>query len=132
MQFTYSLFYLSMAGAFAISLIVHELAHYFMMVDEVPDVKITFGRENGRLRCKTGEQAQYERLSPQAKQEIYALGIIMGLFVFVACWMLIDWRYLLLVYPYCIIVMNDLKLLVNSIKEHGWQIKLDDKEGDTQ
>lgn len=73
---------------FALSVIVHELAHWLYLRKFNPNAKITVVAVRKGIQLRTGEESDYVNLSRDEKATLYFYGIVAGIFPIVIAGMI--------------------------------------------
>ena len=102
---------------FIVAVIVHEVGHYLVLRKYSPNTSIKIYFDKWLPHIQTGVQEDYDVLTPSQKIEVYIWGIIAGLIPIVLAF-LVHPIYFVLLGPYFVGLMNDLKL----IKKY-WSVK---------
>lgn len=63
----------------ALSVVIHELGHWFYMLKHKPDSKIIISRAGVGIRLQTGVEDDYKTLTADQRIGLYLTGIIAGL-----------------------------------------------------
>lgn len=104
-------------ATFILSIVVHELGHWFALRKYRPLANIMFGVKGGdnKIFLGTGNEFDYIKLTKEQKLVVYISGFISGLIPIVVFAITFgDWVYLILA-PYIYGSLKDIKLIYKCL-----------------
>jgi hypothetical protein len=111
-EFTKSQFFFLGLMTYLLSIVFHELGHWFMLWANGRKTAFYFGFKNNRLFCGTGDHLDYIGLDNESKNSIYAVGILTGLIPIALVSFLFNPAYWILLAPYILGCWKDIKLIL--------------------
>jgi Na+/H+-translocating membrane pyrophosphatase len=100
------------------AIVVHEVAHYYVLRNYRPDTSITYQHKKGTKGIlSTGTNEDYDGLSPEALSLVYGVGVVAGaVFILIVAVAVYAWAAALFI-PYLMQCDKDIKLFRKAFKD---------------